>query len=77
MYRLDGYEMDGRRLAVVEAKDKRKTPDELRAREQDRGGDRRRSRSRSRDRDVRGRGRGGSRDRYVSVLSIYFDPCRY
>ncbi len=80
MYRLDGYELDGRRLAVVEAKDRRKSPDELRARDMDRRRDDRperperhdrpdRRRSRSRDRDFRGepRGmRGGSRDRFVS-----------
>lgn len=61
IYRLDGYELDGRRIAVSEAKDKRKTPDELRARQGDRrappddrdrrGGSRR---SRSRDRQSRG-----------------------
>jgi RNA recognition motif-containing protein len=44
--RLDGFEMDGREIAVVFAKDKRKTPDEMRPpgrgdshdRERDRGG---------------------------------------
>ena len=58
--RLDRYEVDGRELAVVFAKDRRKTPEEMRPR----GG-------RANSRDRRGGGGGGdrrggrdSRDRY-------------
>jgi RNA recognition motif-containing protein len=56
---LDRYEMDGRELAVVFAKDRRKTADEMRprsnggrsdSRDRGRGGDRRGGRE-SRDRD--------------------------
>lgn len=33
MYRLRGREIDGKRIAVVVAKDRRKTPDEMRDRD--------------------------------------------
>jgi hypothetical protein len=66
MDRLQRFEMDGRELTIVFAKDRRKTPDEMRPRDsrggdsrgdsRDRGGRRNASRSRSRD-------RGGDRDR--------------
>lgn len=52
MYRLQGYEIDGRRISIVVAKDRRKSADEMRPR----GGGRRNSRSRER-RDDGGRGR--------------------
>jgi RNA recognition motif-containing protein len=38
--RLDGYELDGRDIAVVFAKDKRKTPEEMRGTGRGRGRDR-------------------------------------
>ena len=70
---LDGFEMDGRDISIVYAKERRKTPNEMRhdggyRRDGDsRGGrrnsrDRGRGRSRSRDRD-RSRDRGRERDR--------------
>ena len=63
LYNLNGYRLDGRELSIVFAKDKRKTPEQMRLVVGDgrgrRGGSRGRddrSRSRSRDRD-------GDRDR--------------
>jgi RNA recognition motif-containing protein len=83
--KMDRYELDGREIAIVLAKDRRKTPDEMRPRDRDRGGRDRgygggRDRSRSRDRGGRDRspprcgGGGGGRyedDRRggVSLLS--------
>lgn len=57
---MDRYELDGRELSIVLAKDRRKTPDEMRPRGGGRrgGGDYRRDRGRD-DR----RGRSGSRSR--------------
>ncbi len=60
MYRLQGYEVDGRRISIVIAKDRRKTPDEMKPRG-DRGGRDRRSRSNDKREDG-GRGRGEERD---------------
>jgi len=70
---LERYEMDGRELNVVFAKDRRKSSDEMRRVDNRRGGgrdsrdrDRGRDRSRSRDRDRRGGDygrRGGDYDR--------------
>lgn len=54
MDRLDRYEIDGRELSIVLAKDRRKTPDEMKPRQRDRKS----SQSRSRSRD-----KGGDRDR--------------
>lgn len=54
MDHLDRYEMDGRELAVVFAKDRRKTPEEMRPR--DRGN------ARGESRDRRGGDRRGGRE---------------
>lgn len=64
---MDRYELDGRELSIVLAKDRRKTPDEMRPRGGGRrggggGGDYRRDRDRGRD-DRRGRSRSRSRNR--------------
>ena len=56
---LDRYVIDGRELGIVFAKDKRKTPQEMRQIEAPRNS---RGGSRDRDRGGRDRDRGGRRD---------------
>lgn len=52
MDRLDRYEVDGRELSIVLAKDRRKTPDEMKPRTRDRKSSRSRSRDRGGDRSA-------------------------
>jgi len=60
---LERYELDGRQLSIVHAKDRRKTPDEMRPRDRNRGGrDDRRGGGGYDDRRYDDRGRGGGYD---------------
>lgn len=76
LYAMRGFKLDGRELAIVFAKDRRKTPDEMKtlvrsrdnSRERGGGGDRSRSRSPPADRhndskDADEDDRGGDRSR--------------
>lgn len=78
MDRLERYEVDGRPISIVLAKDRRKTPDEMRPRgggrrgySRDRSRDRR-SRDRGYSRERRGRSRSRSRDRRDDYVSKHY-----
>nr|WMV69952.1 splicing factor SRp38 [Euglena gracilis]BDX17168.1 serinearginine-rich splicing factor 10 [Euglena gracilis] len=68
-YEMDGKTLDGKRMEINFAQSNRRTPDEMRAREQEPGRSYRDDRDRDRDRprrDRRDRSRSRSRDRSAS-----------
>ncbi len=74
LYNLSGYRMDGRELSMVFAKDKRKTPDEMRYIQPPK-----KSRSRSRDRGDRSdRRKSSSKDRlFLNQTILFFQSNNY
>lgn len=68
--RLEGFDLDGRELSIVFAKERRKTPNEMRSVSR-----RDRSRDRDRRRSPRRRSRSRDRRRYVLKKSVVLRMC--